>query len=114
CADRRNPPLYSSRRRLWRHHPGKSVLDMERRLGCGEMAGRVSTMNLNDQLGTTNGVAGGQQTIYSAGLNWYVNSNIRFMFDYLHGNIAKQISSTNSNDAGAKFDAFAMRTQVDF
>jgi Phosphate-selective porin O and P len=26
-------PLYSSRRRLWRHHPGKSVLDMERRLG---------------------------------------------------------------------------------
>jgi phosphate-selective porin OprO and OprP len=64
--------------------------------------------------GTTNGVAGGQQTIYTAGLNWYVNGNIRFMFDYLHGNIAKQVSATNGGDAGAKFDAFAMRTQVAF
>ena len=82
--------------------------------GAWEIAGRVSTMNLNDQLGTTNGVAGGQQTIYSAGLNWYVNSNIRFMFDYLHGNIAKQISPTNTGGAGAKLDAFAMRTQVAF
>jgi len=82
--------------------------------GAWEIAGRISTMNLNDQLGTTNGVAGGQQTIYSAGLNWYVNSNIRFMFDYLHGDVAKQVSPTNSGNAGTRFDAFAMRTQVAF
>ena len=82
--------------------------------GAWEIAGRVSTMNLNNQLGTTNGVAGGQQTIYTAGLNWYVNGNVRFMFNYLHGNIAKQISPTNNGDAGARFDAFAMRTQVAF
>jgi phosphate-selective porin OprO and OprP len=82
--------------------------------GAWEIAGRVSTINLNDQLGTASGVAGGRQTIYNAGLNWYVNSNIRFMFDYLHGNIAKQVSPTNSGDAGARFDAFAMRTQVAF
>jgi phosphate-selective porin OprO/OprP len=82
--------------------------------GAWEIADRVSTINLNDQLGTTNGVAGGLQTIYTAGLNWYVNGNIRFMFDYLHGNIAKQISPTNSGDTGARFDAFAMRAQVAF
>ena len=82
--------------------------------GAWEIAGRVSTMNLNNQLGTANGVAGGSQTIYTAGLNWYVNGNVRFMFNYLHGNIAKQISPTNNGDAGAKFDAFAMRTQVAF
>ena len=82
--------------------------------GAWEIAGRVSTMNLNDQLGTTNGVAGGQQTIYTAGLNWYVNTNVRFMLDYLHGNIVKQISPTNNGDAGARFDAVAMRTQVAF
>ena len=60
--------------------------------GAWEIAGRVSTMNLNDQLATANGVAGGRQTVFTAGLNWYVNRNVRFMFDYLHGDVAKQIS----------------------
>lgn len=82
--------------------------------GAWEIAGRISTVNLNDQLGTATGVAGGRQTIYTAALNWYVNRNIRFMFDYLHGNIAKQVSPTDSGEAGAKFDAFAMRTRVAF
>jgi phosphate-selective porin OprO/OprP len=82
--------------------------------GAWEIAGRVSTMNLNDQLATANGVAGGRQTIYTAALNWYINGNVRLMFDYLHGTIAKQISSTNFGDAGSKFDAIAMRTQVQF
>jgi phosphate-selective porin OprO/OprP len=82
--------------------------------GAWEIAGRVSTMNLNDQLATANGVAGGRQTIYTAALNWYVSGNVRFMFDYLHGTIAKQISPTDSGDAGAKLNALAMRTQVAF
>jgi phosphate-selective porin OprO/OprP len=47
-------------------------------------------------------------------LNWYANGNVRLMFDYLYGNITKQISPTNFGDAGAKFNAFAMRTQVAF
>jgi phosphate-selective porin OprO and OprP len=82
--------------------------------GAWEIAGRISTVNLNDQLATANGVAGGRQTVYTAGLNWYVNRNVRFMFNYLHGDIAKQISPTNFGDAGSTFNAFAMRTQVAF
>jgi phosphate-selective porin OprO/OprP len=82
--------------------------------GAWEIAGRFSTLDLNDRLGLANGVAGGRQTIYTLALNWYVNRNVRFMFDYFHGNIAKQVSPTNFGDAGAKFDAFAMRTQVAF
>jgi phosphate-selective porin OprO and OprP len=82
--------------------------------GAWEIAGRYSTMDLNDRLAFANGVAGGRQTIYTLALNWYVNDNIRFMFDYLHGDITKQISPTNFGDAGAKFNAFAMRTQVAF
>ena len=82
--------------------------------GAWEIAGRVSTIDLNDQLAAANGVAGGRQTIYTAALNWYVNRNVRFMFDYLHGDVAKQISATNAGIAGSKFDAFAMRTQVAF
>jgi phosphate-selective porin OprO/OprP len=82
--------------------------------GAWEIAGRVSTIDLNDQLATANGVAGGQQTVYTAGLNWYANRNIRLMFNYLHGDIAKQVSPTNFGDTGSRFNAIAMRTQVAF
>jgi hypothetical protein len=60
------------------------------------------------------GIAGGRQTIYTAALNWFVNRNVRFMFDYLHGNVARQVSPTNAADAGSRYDAFAVRTQVAF
>jgi phosphate-selective porin OprO/OprP len=82
--------------------------------GAWEIAGRVSTIDLNDRLGTATGIAGGRQTVYTAALNWYVNRNVRFLFDYLHGNVAKQVSPTNPGDAGSKFDAIAMRTQITF
>jgi phosphate-selective porin OprO/OprP len=82
--------------------------------GAWEIAGRVSTMNLNDQLATAAGIAGGRQTIYTAALNWYVNNNVRFMLDYLHGDISKQASATSGVNTGSSFNAVAMRTQVAF
>ncbi|KJC62118.1 porin [Bradyrhizobium sp. LTSPM299] len=82
--------------------------------GAWEIAGRVSQMNLNDQLATAAGIAGGRQTIYTAALNWYVNGNVRFMLDYLHGTIGKQASPISTADVGSKFDAVAMRTQIAF
>jgi phosphate-selective porin OprO/OprP len=83
-------------------------------LGAWEIAGRISTIDLNDQLATATGIAGGRQTVYTAGLNWYVNSNLRFMLNYLHGDVAKLTSPTSSVDAGSTFDAVAMRTQFAF
>ncbi|MBR0798550.1 porin [Bradyrhizobium jicamae] len=80
--------------------------------GAWEIAGRVSQMNLNDQLATAAGIAGGRQTVYTAALNWYVTGNVRFMLDYLHGTISKQASAISTVDAGSKFDAVALRTQV--
>ena len=82
--------------------------------GAWEIAGRISTIDLNDQLAAANGVAGGRQTVYTAGLNWYINPNVRFMFDYLFGDVARQLSAINARNAGSTFDAFAMRTQVAF
>jgi phosphate-selective porin OprO/OprP len=82
--------------------------------GAWEIAGRYSTIDLNERVGSAIGVAGGRQTIYTLALNWYANRNVRLMFDYLHGDVAKQVSPTNFSDAGAKFNAFAMRTQVAF
>ena len=82
--------------------------------GAWEIAGRVSTMDLNDQLATATGIAGGRQTVYTAGLNWYVSGNIRFMLNYLHGDISRQASPTSTANVGSKFDAVAMRTQFAF
>src|SRR5262249_22448222 len=82
--------------------------------GAWEIAARYSTIDLNDRIASTVGIAGGQQNIYTVGLNWYATRNIRLMFNYLHGDVAKQISATNAGDAGSKFDAFAMRPQVAF
>jgi phosphate-selective porin OprO/OprP len=82
--------------------------------GAWELAGRYSVIDLNDRLGFKDGIAGGDQSVYTVGLNWYVNRNIRFMFNYLHGGISKQASGVLATDAGAKFDAVAMRAQVWF
>ncbi|TPQ37573.1 porin [Bradyrhizobium guangdongense] len=82
--------------------------------GAWEIAGRFSTMDLNNQLGTATGIAGGRQTVYTLALNWYVNGNVRFMLDYLHGTVARQASPVATADVGAKFDAVAMRTQWAF
>jgi phosphate-selective porin OprO and OprP len=82
--------------------------------GAWEIAGRFSTMDLNNQLGTSTGIAGGRQNVYTLALNWYVNGNVRFMLDYLHGTVSKQASPVSAADVGSKFDAVAMRTQWAF
>jgi phosphate-selective porin OprO/OprP len=90
--------------------------------GAWEIAARYSVMNLNDQVGQPFGIAGGQQTVFTAGLNWYVNNNIMFKLNYLHGSIDKTafaVNATNANlvpagNVGANFDAVAMRMQVAF
>jgi phosphate-selective porin OprO/OprP len=82
--------------------------------GAWELAGRYSVIDLNDRLGFKDGIAGGNQTIYTVGLNWYVNRNVRFVFNYLHGTIGKQLSGANPTNTGANFDAVAMRAQVAF
>ena len=83
--------------------------------GAWELAARYSVMDLNDRLGFADGVAGGKQTVYTAGLNWYVNRNVRFMLNYLHGTVDRQSSPTAfNNNFGARFDALAMRGQVAF
>jgi phosphate-selective porin OprO/OprP len=71
-------------------------------------------MDLNDQLGSAAGVAGGRQTFYTAGLNWYATRNIEFTLNYLHATVEKQTTPLVANNAGSVFDAVAMRAQVAF
>jgi phosphate-selective porin OprO/OprP len=83
--------------------------------GAWEIAGRASTIDLNNHLATATGIAGGRQTVYTLALNWYVNGNVRFMLDYLHGTVSKQtLPPTAFANTGSNFDAVAMRTQFAF
>ena len=99
-------------------------------LGAFELAARFSTISLNDNFTpgvapdkTSNAVGGGTQTIYTVGLNWYPNANMRFMFDYLHGDINKKFSTAAGGGiagtplgtpVGGTFDAVVLRTQFAF
>jgi phosphate-selective porin OprO/OprP len=98
--------------------------------GAFELAARYSTINLNDHFipgvaptPGSNAVGGGQQTVYAVGLNWYPNANVRFLFDYLHGDINKRFSTASGGGiagtplgtpVGGRFDAVVLRTQVAF
>jgi phosphate-selective porin OprO/OprP len=89
--------------------------------GAWEVALRYSRLDLNDQLNQADGVEGGVQTIVTAGLNWYVNRNIRFMLNYSHGELEdKRTGVTGTQSPGAPVDAtmswdsIATRMQVAF
>ena len=116
CSDRRNPHIYNpSDRRLQRRRAGQSVLvDVVAAGARGRLPAGSARSISNDQLAAANGVAGGRQTIYTLALNWYANRNVRLMLDFLHGDVTKQLGPTNFTDAGSKFSAVAMRTQIAF
>lgn len=93
--------------------------------GALELGARYSIINLNSNYSngqvtsaSTSAVAGGQQQVITVGANWYVNNNIRFMLDYMHGIIDKPETTAGvtgvplGSGVGAKFDAIALRTQV--
>ena len=91
--------------------------------GAWEIAGRVSyvdlTSNLNPRLALSaqpDAVNGGKQTVYTAGLNWYPNTYMRFMLNYIHADFDKANTASTSvpfgSQIGATVDAIALRTQV--
>lgn len=73
-------------------------------IGAWELAVRYSTADLID---SGAGINGGQEKMWTGGLNWYANNNIRFMLNYIH---AKEEGGAKQGD----FDAVALRTQFAF
>jgi phosphate-selective porin OprO/OprP len=94
--------------------------------GALEITGRFSTINLND--GTTGAACSttatvtvavvnfcaGSQTVYSVGLNYYPNYNMKFMLEYEHGIVDIPSVIGGPNTKGATLDAIAARTQIMF
>ncbi|RME90291.1 MAG: porin [Verrucomicrobia bacterium] len=71
--------------------------------GAWEAAVRYSYLDLNDA-----GVNGGRLSDVSAGLNWYLNPNMRIMFNYVFADAGDR------GTADGELHAFMARFQVDF
>jgi phosphate-selective porin OprO/OprP len=94
--------------------------------GAVELAMRYSVLNLNYNQGRpgaaplADSVRGGEQKIYGAGINWYVNPAIRFMFDFQHVDIdrlspnAATYSTPVGAEIGQKYNVIAVRSQLAF
>jgi phosphate-selective porin OprO/OprP len=98
--------------------------------GAIEIAGRYSTVNLNDPNlstavlgsaykvpgtnGSTSGYGGSSQTSYGAGINWYPNLNMKFMLDYEHVVVDNPAYYGGPNTRGATIDWIAGRSQFIF
>ena len=94
-------------------------------MGAFEFAGRISYADLVDHYTSSLTAAsqpfmvnGGRQTNYTAGLNWYWNSNMLVKFNYIHTNLdkANSVTATNPNPTGAGLtvDAVVARFQAMF
>lgn len=75
--------------------------------GAWEVAARYTYVDLNDQ-----NILGGKLSNTTVGVNWYMNQNMRMMFNWIHGDVAKVNGAGTPN--GGKYDAFAARAQFAF
>jgi phosphate-selective porin OprO/OprP len=94
--------------------------------GAFELAGRYSDTDLNYHAGSAgtaaaaDAVRGGEQKIWTAGLNWYWNPTVRFMLDVqdvkverLSPNAATYVTPVGA-EIGQHYQAVALRSQLSF
>ena len=74
------------------------------KFGAWELGIRYSSLNLNDQ-----DIAGGKENNLTLGVNWYPNSNIRFMTNYIRADIRPNRDRQNES-----LNIFQMRAQLNF
>ena len=75
--------------------------------GIWELAARYSDLDLNYRPGAAgaaaaaSGVRGGEQKIFTLGLNWYPNNNVRFLADYQRVEVGRLSPGGTAFGAGA-------------
>ena len=83
--------------------------------GTWEIKARYSNNNFNALVSDpviANRVLGGEQNIVTLGANWYLNRNLRWMFDYLIVDVDRR--DTSGQPVGQDFNAFVNRLQFSF
>jgi phosphate-selective porin OprO/OprP len=103
--------------------------------GAWELALRYSSTDLNFDEGIAGtaaplgSVRGGEQSILGAGVNWYLNSNVKLMLNYLHVDVDRLNPAGPGNatpfgdspatppigvEVGQTLDIYALRSQFSF
>ncbi len=62
----------------------------------------------------TGGVRGGVQTVWSGGLNWYINRHFRMQLEYSHINATRSQTVGSVNSKGRSVNALGSRIQAAF
>ena len=91
-------------------------------IGAWEVGYRYSWLDLNDG-STANAFQGGLAIDHTLGLNWYLNPNLRLMWNYVHSTDTPGVNTANSISTGTLnvgntgkgyLDTFEMRAAPDF
>jgi phosphate-selective porin OprO/OprP len=99
------PRRYNMAAGAWQNPRPYSPFTGSGGIGAWELAVRYSDMDLNHDEGVfglaapADGVRGGEQQIWTVGLNWYPNANLKFALDYMH------IEVDRLNPGGGAFGA---------
>ncbi|WP_347340404.1 OprO/OprP family phosphate-selective porin [Phenylobacterium glaciei] len=83
--------------------------------GAWELAARYSTIDLNyaeDSLIAADRVRGGQQDIWTLGVNWFPNPAVKFMLDYYDVSVDRK--NTTGAAIGQDYRALNLRSQIAF
>lgn len=94
--------------------------------GAWEFAARYSDLDLNDRAGrigqnlSADGIRGGEQRIWTRGLNWYPNSALKFELQYQNVDIDRigtipagfGHGTLDNVQVGQSFDTLALRSQI--
>ena len=81
--------------------------------GSWEIKARYSNNDFNAMVSDpANRVLGGEQNIVTLGANWYLNRNLRWMFDYLIADVDRR--DADGQQVGQDFSAFVNRLQFSF
>ncbi|GBQ93888.1 OprO/OprP family phosphate-selective porin [Asaia krungthepensis] len=88
--------------------------------GALELVGRWSVMDFNSNIlkdqpaSVTGGVRGGVQTVWSGGLNWYLNRHYRIQLQYSHIDATRAQTVGTVNSKGRSINSIGSRIQAAF
>ncbi len=109
---------YKSKTGAWDRLKPKRNFDMKGGWGAWELAAGYDYLDLNDKT-----IKGGRAAVAKFGVNWYPNSHLKMMANYIHALEIQRPNTVANNGAGvadgvgydgSNLDAFELRGQVDF